>query len=148
MTTEEEKAFYNECMDCRTTRDGTIESDDMGEFFRLVNEYADNKYRLIIGGMKCSGNCTHDDTRIRCEETEQWCKYFNGDCPCTHWEYCDPNNIDERRGEGKQYNQEAYMWDKIKSFLTQKWVIILAWVLWIVATADLILQVFTTIHNC
>ena len=76
MTTEEEKAFYNECMDCRITGDGTIESDDMGEFFRLVNEYADNKYRLI------------------------------------------------------------------------KWVLILAWVLWIVATAYLILQVFTTIHNC
>ena len=98
MITEEEKSFYNECMDCRTTRDGTIESDDMGEFFRLVNEYADNKYRLIIGGMKCSGNCTHDDTRIRCEET--------------------------------------------------KWVLILAWVLWIVATAYLILKLFTTIHNC
>jgi hypothetical protein len=37
------------------------------------------------------------------------------------------------------------MWDKIKSFLTQKWVIILAWVLWIVATAVLILQGFTTV---
>ena len=37
------------------------------------------------------------------------------------------------------------MWDKIKSFLTQKWVIILAWALWIVATAVLILQGFTTV---
>ena len=37
------------------------------------------------------------------------------------------------------------MWDKIKSFLTQKWVVILAWVLWIVATAVLILQGFTTV---
>ena len=101
MITEEEKAFYNECMDCRITGDGTIESDDIGEFFRLVNEYSDNKYKPIIDGMKCSGNCKHDDTRVVCEETEQWCKLFNGDCPCTHWEYCDPNNIDERRGEGK-----------------------------------------------
>ena len=102
MITEEEKAFYNECMDCRITGDGTIESDDIGEFFRLVNEYADNKYKPIIDGMKCSGNCKHDDTRVVCEEIEQWCKLFNGDCPCTHWEYCDPNNIDERHGESEE----------------------------------------------
>ena len=42
-------------------------------------------------------------------------------------------------------NKTKLEWDKIKSFLTQKWVIILAWVLWIVATAVLILQGFTTV---
>jgi hypothetical protein len=94
---QKEKDFYNECMDCRQTCYGSIESDDPEYFFHLIDEYAEKKYKAIIESMKCSGNCKHDDTRIVCEETEQWCNNYNGVCPCAKWEFKSPDAVEEHR---------------------------------------------------
>lgn len=45
--------FYEECMDCRQISFGTIDGDDIDEFYRLIDEYAESKY----GRLKCCANC-------------------------------------------------------------------------------------------
>ena len=47
MTPIERKKFYDECMDCRVVSFGSIEAEEVDEFYRLINEYADKKYAAL-----------------------------------------------------------------------------------------------------
>lgn len=47
MTPDERKKFYDECMDCRVVSFGSIEAEEVDEFYRLIDEYADKKYASL-----------------------------------------------------------------------------------------------------
>lgn len=101
MTPAERKKFYNECMDCRVTAFGSIEAEEVDEFYRLINEYADKKYATLKEQLEFQ--------RIKAETFYDWIAQWDG--------YSDPEDIQDELWHARNgYNTnhvQVYFDDKL-----------------------------------